>query len=644
MDVMDKKMLDTYSSLTGETCQLHTDVRVLCEDSVVKKEIGAIPRCADATVREIVFLPFDRRAKGKISAAFGKVFENKPDAYAVVVEPRKITVYTDTANGARYGACALRSHVRDARIPVGILYNVPLCSFRAYKTYLPAADKLDEFYAMMDFCMAIGLNTLVVELGGAMEYRRHPEINEGWIDFCKMASEYNGKTNHLQSCVPWAKDSMHIENGGGSVLSQDTLRAIADYAAAHGLQIIPEVPSLSHSEYLLTRHPELAENPDDPVPDTYCPSDERSYTLLFDVLDEVLDVFHPKTVHIAHDEWYTFCHCERCKGHHPAELYVRDIRRIRDYLAERGVKTMMWGDRLVNAHSEDLGENHGGAYVKIRFTETDKKVNVYGKEYTVLRENWSYHADEVQGGTLFEMPPTYHCIGEIPKDITIMNWYHSVYQGVDDDYARAGLPMVYGNFTSGFKDWFRRVRAGALGACVSNWGAPDLRNMQRGGILFNLAHMAMMFWNRAFDEKDKMGNLVRVADFLAEYQRMHVPAAAHTIRVRHTCELAIRHGYLGCGVWLHDPDFLLGYYRVVMRDGTEQRIPISFGDNIGTNVFTLQNSGILCETMYTTEWQLTENKISYRFTAPLKGEPLYAAAQILPQYRDHVSVCEIILE
>ena len=68
------------------------------------------------------------------------------------------------------------------------------------------------------------------------------------------------------------------------------------------VKVKSEIPSLTHGYYLLTRHPELAEYPGDKWPDTYCPSNPKSYELMFDVYDEYIEVIKPKMFHIGHDK------------------------------------------------------------------------------------------------------------------------------------------------------------------------------------------------------------------------------------------------------------------------------------------------------------------------------------------------------
>lgn len=112
------------------------------------------------------------------------------------------------------------------------------------------------------------------------------------------------------------------------------------------IEIIPEVQSLSHSYYLCCAHPEIAERQDDPWPDTYCPSNPKTYELLFDVMDEVIAAFKPRIMHIGHDEAYTFAICPRCQDRSSADLLAGDINTIHEFLASRGVRPFIWCDKL----------------------------------------------------------------------------------------------------------------------------------------------------------------------------------------------------------------------------------------------------------------------------------------------------------
>ena len=189
---------DTYTNLCGKTVYLDASTKLESENAVIAKMLS--PLCIGkkpGAVSAVCFHPFDESAKEKVISAFGNVAEEKEDAYFLEVTEEKITVYATNVRGYLYGASTLRSHYRNG-IAAGCIYNVPLVEFRAVKMYLPAEDKLDEFYYMVDMFMHYGYNALVLEVGGAMEYKKHPEINDYWVEHCEIFGEYSHKADDFQ--------------------------------------------------------------------------------------------------------------------------------------------------------------------------------------------------------------------------------------------------------------------------------------------------------------------------------------------------------------------------------------------------------------------------------------------------------------
>ena len=107
---------------------------------------------------------------------------------------------------------------------------------------------------------AAGANLLIITRPNAPTGNTFPKE-----DIRKIASEFNGKTEWVQRSDWYPKNSFHYENGGCSFLTREEIAFIVNYCRERGFEIIPEVPSLSHTDYLLYNHPELAEIPGDAV-------------------------------------------------------------------------------------------------------------------------------------------------------------------------------------------------------------------------------------------------------------------------------------------------------------------------------------------------------------------------------------------
>ena len=465
----------------------------------------------------------------------------------IITVGERIDLFADSERGQYYAVQSLLRRARNGLLPAQRIAAFPVCPVRGVKLLLPSAATLDDFKRFIDFLAARGYNTIMLEVGGAMAYHRHPEINEGWLAYCAEMRAYPGKSTEIQCAYTWHKNSIHADNGGGGVLSQDTVRELVQYCRERYLDVIPEVPLLSHCDYLLTRHPELAERREDPYPDTYCPSNPATYALVYDVLEEILEVFQPGAVNIGHDEYYSIGLCERCAGRPAPALYAEDIRRLCDFLTEYGVRTQIWGEKLLDAHFSN-GAPIGGA---------------------------------AQAG----VPATYPAIDLIPREVEILHWYWCIDRDYEQEYLRRGLAMVYGNFeASGFSAWSARIRQpGVRGILISNWGATDAVTLQRNGILFETALAAHLCWNRQFDDADF--NHLRQAVFHELYEGGYAEvagtAATPSLEILHATDHS--RPYTACvdGRYYRPEDFLLGEYLLRYADRRESRVPVIDGTNIG---------------------------------------------------------------
>ncbi|NIR01632.1 MAG: family 20 glycosylhydrolase, partial [Gemmatimonadales bacterium] len=65
-------------------------------------------------------------------------------------------------------------------------------------------------------------------------------------------------------------------------------------------------------------------------------------------MEEVIEVFKPRIMHIGHDEAYTFRICPQCRKRTAHDILAGDINKIHSFLTSRGVRPLMWGDKLMN--------------------------------------------------------------------------------------------------------------------------------------------------------------------------------------------------------------------------------------------------------------------------------------------------------
>jgi hexosaminidase len=374
--------------------------------------------------------------------------------------------------------------------------------------------------------------------------------------------------------------------------------------------------------------------------------------MLFDVLDEVIEVFNPKVVHIGHDELRTYGVCEKCRQKNPARIFADDVIKIYNYLKDRGIRTMMWGDKLLNAHKDNTWSAEGGAMLGVTFKKSDEKINFLGKEIKrTLRHGritfWDDPKKLPEGIEYSIMKPLHPCISMIPTDIIQVNWFYDFYSQSDEDYDTYGFPMVYGNFEgSAFRRWFDRANASAKGVVVSSWGASDYKQMQRGRRIFEAIYASRMVWNRNYDESKRIEEFDNTTSEIFNY-RFGEALKGSYIDILHTVDLTVPHGYYGCGDFPSDDMFRLGHYHIYYKDGSDEKVEILWGENVGpmeiendlasklgNNAVQSYETAYYLETAFTNDWKVIDKKRYYRFVIPTKKAVDRVELELFDEYTE----------
>ena len=388
------------------------------------------------------------------------------EGYILHVSSDKIIIAGSDDQGAFYGLQSLRQLIDSGngkQIQGLKVRDWPAFPFRAIRLYVPGPENIAFFKRFMrDFMSLYKYNKVIIEFN-CMRLDKHPEANAGWIEFSKYM-QYT-RSNSTEGIRGEEKNSSHFDAGDGYIIEKNDVKNIVDFATENYLEVIPEIPSLTHGYYLLTRHPELAEYPGDIWPDTYCPSNPGSYKLMFDVYDEYIEVIHPKMIHIGHDEWWgaPLGVCPLCKGKDFSELFASDINKIHDYLAGKGIKVAMWGDYLLESVREAGPQN--------RTSSTGVKYQTPGAmRSAVVKE-------------------------KIPKDILVLNWFW-VDQEKEMELKNFGFKQIYGNFTPNISNWDERIRKIDLeGGAPSSWAATNEFNFGKDLIL-DFMGCANFLWSK----------------------------------------------------------------------------------------------------------------------------------------------------
>lgn len=373
---------------------------------------------------------------------------NRPEAYAVRIDDGQAVIAAGDRRGLVYGVEAFLQLLEEDRTrvsaPACLVEDAPRLAFRGVHLFLPARDQLEYTRRLIRYLLVpMRLNTIFLELAGAMRFDRRPEIAETWERQNRLARE--GK----------APPVPHGEVSGGGTLTKAEVKELVEYARSYGIEVIPEIQSLSHVEYLTMTYPEIAEAPaKSGYPDSYCPLHPESRRIVFDLIDELLELLGPlRWLHLGHDEVYTMAECPRCAGKPRDELYAHDVNELHAYLKARGVGMMVWADML---------------------------------------QPWQHYAGK-------------NAAAMIPKDVVLLEfvWYFRPWVDTEDHLLKSGFQVIFGNcYSSHFTRYERRTtKPGVIGAQVSVWSGTSEEEMGRLGKLYDLAYSANLSWSSHCQEE-----------------------------------------------------------------------------------------------------------------------------------------------
>ena len=141
--------------------------------------------------------------------------------------------------------------------------------------------------------------------------------------------------------------------------TQDDVREIVDYCHRRKIKVIPEFDIPGHTVSAIACYPYLScfdrklkvATHWGVKHDILCAGKESTYEFVFGVLDEIMELFPDKIIHIGGDEavktrWRLCPHCrEEMKKHSletEDELQMYFMSRVNSYLKEHGFSSIMW--------------------------------------------------------------------------------------------------------------------------------------------------------------------------------------------------------------------------------------------------------------------------------------------------------------
>ncbi len=297
-----------------------------------------------------------------------------PERYELEVSSQGVTVKAGTAAAAFYALQTFKQLLplkaeldgRGVAIRTLSIADEPAFSYRG--THLDVgrhfftADSIKRF---IDILAMHKMNTfhwhLTEDQGWRIEIKKYPRLTE--------VGSY--RPNSVIGRNSGEYDNVPVSG----FYTQDEIKDVVRYAAERYITIIPEVDMPGHMLAALAAYPELGCRGKNyevcrqwgVFDEVLCAGNEKTYSFVFDVLDEVMQLFPSKYIHIGGDECpkAEWVKCPKCQakirqlkikhdGKHSAEEQLQSYftKTVEKYLNEHGRLLIGWDEIMEGGLSE----------------------------------------------------------------------------------------------------------------------------------------------------------------------------------------------------------------------------------------------------------------------------------------------------
>ena len=301
----------------------------------------------------------------------------KSEAYKLEITIKKITIRASDLQGFYYALQSIRqllpSAIESEQVTENVDWTVPALTITdqprfGYRGLLVDVARFfspkENLLRIIDCMAMLKLNKLHLHLvddnGWRIEIKKYPLLTE--IGSCRV--DRPGKTFPERRNPRQGEPT--VEKG---FYTQDEIREIVRYAQERHIEVIPEIEMPAHSNAALAAYPLLS----CPVVDKFigvlpglggnhadvifCAGNDSVFTFLQDILDEVLELFPSKYIHLGGDEarkthWEECPLCQtRMKAEsleNTEELQGYFMALVARYVQNKGREVIGW-DELTNA-------------------------------------------------------------------------------------------------------------------------------------------------------------------------------------------------------------------------------------------------------------------------------------------------------
>ena len=281
---------------------------------------------------------------------------NNPEAYELKIEPKRIRI-KGGGPGRFYAQQSLEQLIFNSKgkLKCQTIVDAPRFKWRGMHLDVSRHFFSVEFIKKyIDILAMHKMNTfhwhLTDDQGWRIEIKKYPKLTQ--------VGGFRKETIVGKNFNPYKGDGKPY----GGYYTQEQIKEVVAYAKKRFITVVPEIEMPGHSVAALSAYPQFSckQQPLEALTqwgisdDIYCSKDE-TFEFLFDVLDEVLELFPSKYIHIGGDEapkvrWKSCTNCQAnikrhgLKDEHELQSYF--IKKIDAYLTSKGRNTIGWDEIL----------------------------------------------------------------------------------------------------------------------------------------------------------------------------------------------------------------------------------------------------------------------------------------------------------
>ncbi len=335
-------------------------------ETLLKSEFQLTLGHAGNRAAEVVSLSYDPSLLGEL----GK------EGYVLKVSPGNLVVAGATSAGIFYGIQSLRQLITKSADGNLSVSSVEIRDRPRFARRMFMLDEGRHFKGMavvkeiLDEMALLKMNTfhwhLTEDQGWRIEIKKYP-----------LLTSIGGYRDSTENSGWGAKHKTFLLAGHGGFYTQKEIKEIVAYAASLHIEVIPEIDMPGHSTAAIAAYPWLSAS-DKKVgvaanwgvlPNAYNVADARVMGFLRDVLEEVMELFPSKIIHIGGDEvdyssWKGSKGVQDFIGERKLSS-VADLQRwftgeMAAFLRSKGRRLMGWndimGEKLLDHFNTDKGD------------------------------------------------------------------------------------------------------------------------------------------------------------------------------------------------------------------------------------------------------------------------------------------------